>query len=163
MFWQSRQSLGKSLFMEIIKTKRSRQEACFFPGNRVEQNNVSFKIWKYLQQWWDRWNTFLPRPLIPCPPAPENFYLLLTRILYYKYSRNLGGRVKSEEEKKDYNCTSACDSKQKGIEQSQKYSKQSWPSWVLSSPRGTHKVSQLSALNCWIISTSDVYLPAGEK
>lgn len=36
----------------------------------------------------------------PAPPAPENFYLLLSRILYYKYSRNLGGRVKSEEKKR---------------------------------------------------------------
>lgn len=60
----------------------------------------------------------------PSPPAPKNFYLLLPRILYYKYSRNLGGRVKSEE-KKRLQQHSACDSKQKGAAQSQRCSKQS--------------------------------------
>lgn len=36
----------------------------------------------------------------PGPQAPENFYLLLSRIRYYKQSRNLGGRVRSEEKKR---------------------------------------------------------------
>lgn len=64
----------------------------------------------------------------PGPQAPENFYLLLSRILYYKQSRNLGGRVRSEEKKrKSLQRTTAWDSKQKGTEESQKYSKRADP------------------------------------
>ena len=59
VFWQSCQRLGKSFFMEIIKRKRSRQEACSSLAVRVEQNCVSFKIWKYLKHQWNTWSTFL--------------------------------------------------------------------------------------------------------
>ena len=42
-------------------------------------------------------------PILPLSPHPalENFYLLLSRTLYYKLSRNLGGRVSSEEKKEE--------------------------------------------------------------
>lgn len=61
VFWQSCQSLDKSLFMEIIKKKRSRQEACFCPGMKVETNNLSsFNRRRCLSYWCGRWSNRCP-------------------------------------------------------------------------------------------------------
>lgn len=116
------------------------------------------------------WNTggiaeapsFLSQPS-PGPLAPENFYLLLSRILCYKQLRNLGGRARREEKKKKKPTDISLWFKAEGNKAIPQVFQQSWPSWVLCSPHVTHKVSQLSTLNCWIISASDVYLSAGEK
>lgn len=78
VFWQSCQSLDKSLFMEIIKKKRSRQEACFCPGMKVEKNNLSFKRWKYLSYWGGRWNNC---PLHFPHPGTYIFNQLLSKYL----------------------------------------------------------------------------------
>lgn len=97
VFWQSCQSLGKSLFMEIIKTKRARQEACFFQGLKWNRIMSVLKDGSTL-------NTDgideTPSFLSPGPPVPEKFYLLLSRTLYYTQWRNFQGRVRNEEKKK---------------------------------------------------------------
>lgn len=138
VFWQSCQRLGKRFFMEIIKRKRSRQEACSSLAVRVEQNCVSFKRWKYLKHQWNTWSTFL-LPL-PCPSHSHYNWKSFT-CCWLEYTLlwgNPGGRVRSEEKKKKKpTIVHQPVIQSRRTEQSQKYSNTAGiPSWAPCSPCG---------------------------